>query len=115
MNYRNKQLNDTANEHFSCSANSSERLSTLSSLLNTASTAYNFVSAEKMQHFEVLVCKSVFAWGHDLSTNAEQGFNRRPGWQNCICFLQSRAAVLNLFRHADHVTNFALVRGPPTN
>ena len=37
----------------------------------------------------MLVCKSVSAWGHDLSTNAEQAFNRRAGWQSCICFLQS--------------------------
>jgi len=28
-------------------------------------------------------------WGHELSTNAEQAFNKRAGWQSCICFLQS--------------------------
>jgi len=37
----------------------------------------------------MLVCKSVSAWGHDLSTSAEQAFKRRAGWRSCICFLQS--------------------------
>src|SRR6218665_2182030 len=37
----------------------------------------------------MLICKSVSAWGHDLSTNAEQAFNRRAGWLSCICVLQS--------------------------
>src|SRR6218665_1235171 len=45
-----------------------------------------FVCTEQEQHFEMLVCTSVSAWGHDLSTNAEQAFNRRAGWQSCICF-----------------------------
>ena len=40
MNYRKQQINDQAKEHFSLSAKSSEKLSTLSGLLHTASTAY---------------------------------------------------------------------------
>ena len=35
----------------------------------------------------MLVCKAVSAWGHDLSTNAEQAFNRRAGWQSCLLLL----------------------------
>src|SRR6218665_2135831 len=37
----------------------------------------------------MLNCKSVSAWGHDFSTNAELAFNKRAGWQICIWFLQS--------------------------
>ena len=40
MNYRKRQLNDKTKEHISCSAKSSEILSTLSSLLHTAPTAH---------------------------------------------------------------------------
>jgi len=39
MNYRKQQLNDKTKEHFSCSAQSSEKLSTLISLLNNAPAA----------------------------------------------------------------------------
>jgi len=36
MNYKKQQLNDKTKEHFSCRAKSAEKLSTLSSLLDTA-------------------------------------------------------------------------------
>jgi len=39
MNYKKQQLNDKTKEHFLCSAKSSEKWSTLSSLLHTAPTA----------------------------------------------------------------------------
>jgi len=44
----------------------------------------------------MLVCKFVFAWGHDLSTNSEQAFNRRAGWQHIYgwqsCIVSSKLA-----------------------
>src|SRR6218665_4218438 len=56
----------------------------LSSVCCACCLAIKLVCTEQVQHFEMLVYKSVSVWGHDLST--KQKLNRRAGWQSCVWF-----------------------------